>query len=195
MQHFSGAIFQVAAGVKRNRRNKPVLDVLAAGGRYDALVSIIAPTLESLRSACESHRFGRATPVHPVHEQCKSSCGIQAHLRAIRNPVSNVTVQPTVPTDRKKRLKPDVATCALTWGGANCAKSLQGKHMVVLRYRQPGPESPSHFVPPMDFVPPVDFVPPPSRLLPPPGLCPPHGHCFTPHAWSEGTPNGSWFCN
>ena len=36
VEHFSGVIFQVAAVVKKNKRAP--FDVLAAGGRYDALV-------------------------------------------------------------------------------------------------------------------------------------------------------------
>ena len=38
IHHHSGIIFQIDAVAKRNRRNQ--LDVLAAGGRYDALVKL-----------------------------------------------------------------------------------------------------------------------------------------------------------
>ena len=42
VQQFSGVMFQVVADVRRKK--KPVMDVLAAGGRYDALVNTSSVT-------------------------------------------------------------------------------------------------------------------------------------------------------
>ncbi len=63
-----------------------------------------------------------------------------------------------------------------------CAKSLEGKHPVVVRYRQPGPDVPVPVTSPAPPPSPPQPLSPPHNFVPP-WLCPPPHKGRAPGAW------------
>ncbi len=106
-----------------------------------------------LSSTCSSFRNTHQSLIQPVK--------VSPDLK--RYPTDPTNLRSTVPANIPALIFMSSAAPLWTWMHTvlpDCAKSLQGKHPVVVRYRQPGPDVPAPLVPPSPFSPTCSFVPP-----------------------------------